>query len=92
MTLGKTVAALRRVERDLHDGAQVRLAAVAMNLGMAQEKASDGTLRDLLDAAQDGVGGALADLRRIARGIHPPFLTTIAEQAPGATRRRPLPF
>ena len=67
-------AALRRVERDLHDGAQVRLAAVAMNLGMAQDKADDVTLRELLDAAQTGVGGALADLRRIARGIHPPVL------------------
>lgn len=67
-------AALRRVERDLHDGAQVRLAAVAMNLGMAQEKAGDDALRELLDAAQAGVSGALADLRRIARGIHPPAL------------------
>ena len=67
-------AALRRVERDLHDGAQVRLAAVAMNLGTAQEKAGDGALRELLDAAQAGVSGALADLRRIARGIHPPAL------------------
>ena len=67
-------AALRRVERDLHDGAQVRLAAVAMNLGMAQEKTGDSTLRDLLDEAQTGVSGALSDLRRIARGIHPPSL------------------
>jgi signal transduction histidine kinase len=69
-----TAAALRRVERDLHDGAQVRLAAVAMNLGLAQERAADETLRELLDAAQTGVSGALADLRRIARGIHPPAL------------------
>jgi signal transduction histidine kinase len=69
-----TAVALRRVERDLHDGAQVRLAAVAMNLGIAQEQAGDDTLRELLDAAQTGVSGALADLRRIARGIHPPVL------------------
>jgi signal transduction histidine kinase len=68
------VAALRQVERDLHDGAQVRLAAVALNLGMAQEKAGDDTLRELLGHAQDQVSGALADLRRIARGIHPPVL------------------
>lgn len=66
--------ALRRVERDLHDGAQVRLTAVAMNLGMAREKAGDDALRELLDAAQVGVSGALADLRRLARGIHPPVL------------------
>jgi signal transduction histidine kinase len=70
-------AVLRRVERDLHDGAQVRLAAVTMNLGLARERAAaDDTLRELLDAAQTGVSGALADLRRIARGIHPPALDT----------------
>ncbi len=68
------VAALRRVERDLHDGAQVRLAAVTMNLGMAQDKTGDPEVRELLEAAQVGVGEALADLRRIARGIHPPVL------------------
>jgi signal transduction histidine kinase len=76
-----TAAALRRVERDLHDGAQVRLAAVAMNLGLAQEKAGDDALRELLDAAQTGVSGALADLRRIARGIHPPALDSGLEDA-----------
>jgi signal transduction histidine kinase len=69
-----SAAALRRVERDLHDGAQVRLAAVAMNLGMAQDKAGSADVRELLDAAQAGVTETLADLRRIARGIHPPVL------------------
>ena len=86
-------AALRRVERDLHDGAQVRLAAVAMNLGMAQEKADDERLRDLLDAAQAGVSEALADLRRIARGIHPPVLDsglpTRSTRWPRPARSRP---
>lgn len=67
-------AALRRVERDLHDGAQVRLAAVAMNLGMAQEKAGSAEVRELLEAAQGEVAQTLADLRRIVRGIHPPVL------------------
>lgn len=75
------VAVLRRVERDLHDGAQVRLAAVTMNLGMAQERAGDDTLRELLDAAQSGVSGALADLRRLARGIHPPALDSGLDDA-----------
>jgi signal transduction histidine kinase len=75
------VLALRRVERDLHDGAQVRLAAVTMNLGMAQEKVSDENLRELLEAAQTGVSGALADLRRIARGIHPPALDSGLDDA-----------
>ncbi len=77
-------AALRRVERDLHDGAQMRLAALAMNLGMAREKlgdddadsVSDNTamVRELLDAAQRNAVDALADLRDLARGIHPPAL------------------
>ena len=71
-----SAAALRRVERDLHDGAQMRLAALAMNLGMAQEKLGDdaGTVRELLSAAQRNAADALADLRDIARGIHPPAL------------------
>jgi signal transduction histidine kinase len=77
-------AALRRVERDLHDGAQMRLAALAMNLGMAREKLGDddngsvsdhaATVRELLDAAQRNAVDALADLRDLARGIHPPAL------------------
>ena len=78
-------AALRRVERDLHDGAQMRLAALAMNLGMAREKlggqdeqagAADNTatVRELIDAAQRNAMDALADLRDLARGIHPPAL------------------
>jgi signal transduction histidine kinase len=71
-----SAAALRRVERDLHDGAQMRLAALAMNLGMAQEKLGDddGSVRELIDAAQRNAVDALADLRDLARGIHPPVL------------------
>ena len=87
-----TAAALRRVERDLHDGAQVRLVAVAMNLGMAQEKADDETLRDLLDAAQTEVSGALTDLRRIARGIHPPALDSgLADALASLSATSPIP-
>ena len=76
-----SAAALRRVERDLHDGAQMRLAALAMNLGMAREKLGDdeeapevATVRELLDAAHRNAVDALADLRDLARGIHPPVL------------------
>jgi signal transduction histidine kinase len=68
---------LRRVERDLHDGAQIRLATLAMNLGMAREKLqadTDPELRELVDAAHQGAKDALADLRNLARGIHPPAL------------------
>jgi signal transduction histidine kinase len=86
------VAALRRVERDLHDGAQVRLAAVALNLGMAQERATDNAQRELLDAAQAGVSGALADLRRIARGIHPPALDLgLADALASLAATSPIP-
>src|SRR5579863_4908807 len=74
-----SAASLRRVERDLHDGAQMRLAALAMNLGMAREKLSDqqedtASARELIDAAQRNAMDALADLRDLARGIHPPAL------------------
>jgi signal transduction histidine kinase len=79
-----SAAALRRVERDLHDGAQMRLAALAMNLGMAREKLGDddddaarpdsATVRELLDAAHRNAVDALADLSVLARGIHPPAL------------------
>ena len=77
-------AALRRVERDLHDGAQVRLAALANGLGMAKEKlGEDGSpldeieaarIRDLVDAAHRGAKEALIELRDLARGIDPPVL------------------
>jgi signal transduction histidine kinase len=72
-----SAAALRRVERDLHDGAQMRLAALAMNLGMAREKLDeddDATVRELIDAAHRNAVDALGDLRDLARGIHPPVL------------------
>jgi signal transduction histidine kinase len=82
LAVDDSAAALRRVERDLHDGAQMRLAALAMNLGMAREKLSDddaarpdhATVRELLDAAHRNAVDALADLRDLARGIHPPAL------------------
>ena len=81
LAVDDSAAALRRVERDLHDGAQMRLAALAMNLGMAREKLGDddprdetATVRELLDAAHRNAVDALADLRDLARGIHPPVL------------------
>ncbi len=72
---------MRRLERDLHDGAQIRLATLAMNLGMATEKLGvDGPPPDLAQArelvalAHRGAKDALADLRDLVRGIHPPVL------------------
>jgi signal transduction histidine kinase len=77
-------AALRQVERDLHDGAQVRLAALAMGLGMATEKLGDdgqpvdstqlASIRDLVQTAHMSAKEALVELRDLARGIHPPVL------------------
>ena len=76
-----TAALLRRLERDLHDGAQVRLAALAMSLGRAKEKLGDSgdpadlaTARQLVDAAHCSAKDALVELRDLARGIHPPVL------------------
>jgi signal transduction histidine kinase len=68
---------LRRIERDLHDGAQARLVALGMSLGLAEQKlASDPeAARQLLAEARAGAGDALRDLRDLARGIHPPILS-----------------
>jgi signal transduction histidine kinase len=81
LAVDDSAAVLRRVERDLHDGAQMRLAALAMNLGMAREKLGDedeepdnASVRELIDAAHRNATDALADLRDLARGIHPPVL------------------
>jgi signal transduction histidine kinase len=70
-------AELRRIERDLHDGAQARLVALSMRIGLArraQERDPETALR-LLDDAQDQAEQALAELRHVVRGIHPPILT-----------------
>jgi signal transduction histidine kinase len=69
-------AELRRIERDLHDGAQARLVALGMNLGMAEQKlATDpDRVRQLLAEARQGAREALEELRDLARGIHPPIL------------------
>ena len=71
-----SAAELRRVERDLHDGAQARLVALGMSLGMA-EKILDGdpeAAKQWLREARTTTTSALADLRTVVRGIHPPVL------------------
>jgi signal transduction histidine kinase len=69
-------AELRRIERDLHDGAQARLVALGMSIGMAEQKMRDDPegARQLLEEARTGAGQALKELRDLARGIHPPVL------------------
>jgi len=67
---------LRRIERDLHDGAQARLVALGMNLGLAEQKLAGDpeAARDLVAEARAGVEQALRELRDLARGVHPPVL------------------
>ncbi|MEV0295757.1 sensor domain-containing protein [Nocardia sp. NPDC050710] len=68
-------ATLRRVERDLHDGAQARLVTIAMALGRAEERiAAGGDARDLIADARASSKEALTELRELVRGIHPPAL------------------
>ena len=70
-------AELRRIERDLHDGAQARIVALSMRIGLAKQllDRDPGAARQRLDEAQDGADAALAELRHVVRGIHPPVLT-----------------
>jgi signal transduction histidine kinase len=66
---------LRRIERDLHDGAQARLVALSMQLGRAEEKLADRPdVAELVRAARAEAGSAIAELRDLARGIAPPVL------------------
>ena len=74
----ESAARLRRIERDLHDGAQVRLTALAMTLGEIKETlAGHGNPREALELASEAHQAAkdtLSELRDLVRGIHPPVL------------------
>jgi signal transduction histidine kinase len=82
--LDDSAAQLRRIERDLHDGAQAQMVAVTMKLGLATKKLrgmTDGTgqtdldrVLELVAAAHRGAKEAITELRDLARGIHPPVL------------------
>ena len=77
LVVDEAAARLRRIERDLHDGAQVRLAALAMTLGEIKEnleQAGDDRTLALAGAAHQNAKDTLAELRDLARGIHPPVL------------------
>ena len=82
LAVDESVARLRRIERDLHDGAQVRLAALALSLGEIKENLAaaaggtddDGRIAMLVGAAHENAKETLAELRDLARGIHPPVL------------------
>jgi signal transduction histidine kinase len=86
-------AELRRIERDLHDGAQARLVALGLSLGMAEQKFETDPegAQKLVAEARAGVAEALRELRDLARGIHPPVLSdrglgaaldTLADRSP----------
>ncbi|MFH8467872.1 sensor histidine kinase [Streptomyces sp. NPDC017991] len=67
---------LRRIERDLHDGAQARLASLGMSLGLAEQLLAQDpqAVAQLLSEARESTSTALAELRDLVRGIHPPVL------------------
>ncbi len=73
----------RRIERDLHDGAQQQLVSLAMNLGRARTRLAEDpeAARALIDAAHADAKQAIVDLRNITRGIHPPVLTDLGLDA-----------
>ena len=78
--VNEAAALVRQIERNLHDGAQTRLATLALNLGMARDKLAAGgpdevaAARVLVDAAHAGAKEALVELRDLSSGIHPPVL------------------
>jgi signal transduction histidine kinase len=88
-------AELQRIERDLHDGAQARLVALAMNLGMAEERFDrdpEGA-RELVEQARDEAKHALAELRDLARGMRPALLAErgLSEATRALAARTQLP-
>jgi len=78
--VNEAAALVRQIERNLHDGAQTRLATLALHLGMARDKLAAGgpdevaAARDLVEAAHAGAREALVELRELSSGIHPPVL------------------
>jgi signal transduction histidine kinase len=88
-------AELERIERDLHDGAQARLVALALDLGMAEERFErdpDGA-KELVEKARDEAKQALAELRDLARGMRPALLAErgLAEAIRSLAARTKLP-
>ena len=88
-------AARRRLERDLHDGAQQRLVTLSLAIGLARASLPDGdaTTRELLDTAAGEAAAALTELRDLARGIHPAVLTEtgLAGGVRALAERSPVP-
>jgi signal transduction histidine kinase len=87
-----TDAERRRIERNLHDGAQQRLVTLSLALGIAAGR-QDGGGSDVLERARDEVDEAIAELRELARGIHPTLLREegLLTAVEALARRTPLP-
>src|SRR3954470_10314223 len=85
----------RRLERDLHDGAQQRLVALSLQLALARRKVDGdpGTAGRLIDAARGELGTALEELRELARGIRPAVLTDrgLGPALQALAQRAPVP-
>ncbi len=75
-TRDAAAAELRRIERDLHDGVQVRLASLGMNLGLVEQliRTDPERARALLASASEATTSTMQELRALVRGIHPPVL------------------
>jgi signal transduction histidine kinase len=85
-------AELRRIERDLHDGAQARLVALSMQLGRAEERLEgQPEVAALVRQAREEAGAAIGELRDLARGIAPPVLADRGRVAAGGGRGPPAP-
>ncbi|MEV7773864.1 sensor domain-containing protein [Kitasatospora sp. NPDC086791] len=89
---------LRRLERDLHDGTQAQLVALAITLSLADDALADpaapdlGRLRTLVDRARGQTDDTITALRRLTHGIHPVALDGgLAEALPGLTATAPVP-
>jgi len=90
-----SAAELRRIERDLHDGAQARLVAMGMSLGTIEAliEKDPAKAKELLAAARTNSAEALAELRDLVRGIHPPVLAErgLGDAVRALALRMPLP-
>ncbi len=86
--------ARRRLERNLHDGAQQRLMSVLLLLRLARAKTEDDAAREVLERSIDELAEAVKELRELARGIHPEILTRrgLAAALRQAAQRMPLPI
>jgi signal transduction histidine kinase len=98
LAVDDAAARLRRIEQDLHDGAQAQMVAVVMKLGLARDHLAGAVAQsgqtdltrtlELVDAAQRGAMEAITELRDLARGIHPPALGEGLGAALGALAAR----